>query len=71
MYGNVNVLKGVLFLYYRCLNSVGFSGGECNRVRIVFSFIVNPPEFSSTYSFHVKIVPSCGLFGSCRQKCVV
>jgi len=39
-----------------------------NRVRFVFSFIVNPPEFNSSYSFHVKIVPSCGLFGSCRQK---
>ncbi len=43
-----NVLLGVSFWSTnRCLNSAEFSGGECNRVRILFSFIVNSYEFSN------------------------
>lgn len=34
-----NVLKGILYLStYDCTNSQEFSGGECNRVRILHSF---------------------------------
>lgn len=43
-----NVLMGVLFSSTnRCLNSEEFSGGECNSVRVLFSFIVNSYKFSS------------------------